>query len=128
MVVSDMVLANIKQDEKESLRDYTNLFFTVAVEAEDVDPAIATHNYRMGLKSGDLSKSLQLAKPRSYLELVARASQFVLLEDAEASLHDVSEAKKKKKRKHRGDELSTTMNRRVKNYSRDGRRSRQTQE
>ncbi|PKA61010.1 hypothetical protein AXF42_Ash020818 [Apostasia shenzhenica] len=34
MVVSDMVLANIKQGEKESLRDYTNRFFAATVKAE----------------------------------------------------------------------------------------------
>ncbi|PKA59965.1 hypothetical protein AXF42_Ash009649 [Apostasia shenzhenica] len=86
MVVSDMVLANIKQGERESLRDYTNSFFAATAEAEDVEPAVAMHNFRRGLKVGDLSKSLQLAKPRSYPELVARASQFILLEDAESSL------------------------------------------
>ncbi|PKA55141.1 hypothetical protein AXF42_Ash003778 [Apostasia shenzhenica] len=85
MVVSDMVLANIKQGERESLRDYTNHFFAAAVEAEDVEPAVTMHNFRRGLKIGDLSKSLQLAKPRSYPELVVRASQFMLLEDAESS-------------------------------------------
>ncbi|PKA48261.1 hypothetical protein AXF42_Ash021791 [Apostasia shenzhenica] len=37
MVISDMVLANIKQGERESLRDYTNHFFAAAAEAEDVD-------------------------------------------------------------------------------------------
>ncbi|PKA59198.1 hypothetical protein AXF42_Ash001291 [Apostasia shenzhenica] len=122
MVVSDMVLANIKQGEKESLQDYTNRFFAAAAETEDVDPAVAMHNYRRGLKSEDLSKSLQLAKPRSYPELVARASQFVLLEDAEASPPDIFEAKKEKKRKHRGDEPSSTMNSRGNNHGRDERR------
>ncbi|PKA54878.1 hypothetical protein AXF42_Ash000713 [Apostasia shenzhenica] len=102
MVVSDMVLANIKQGEKESLRDYTDHFFVAAAKAENVDPAVAMHNYRKGLKSGDLSKSLQLVKPRSYPELVATASQFVLLEDAEASPPDVSGVKKERKKKHRG--------------------------
>ncbi|PKA58080.1 hypothetical protein AXF42_Ash019306 [Apostasia shenzhenica] len=58
MVVSDMVLANIKQGERKSLWDYTNRFFVVVAEAEDVDPAVAMHNYRRGLKAGDLSKSL----------------------------------------------------------------------
>ncbi|PKA46908.1 hypothetical protein AXF42_Ash021472 [Apostasia shenzhenica] len=85
MIVFDMVLANIKQGERESLRDYTNHFFAAAAEAEDVDPPVAMHNFRRGLKVGDLSKSLQLAKPRSYPELVARASKFMLLEDAESS-------------------------------------------
>ncbi|PKA50447.1 hypothetical protein AXF42_Ash021066 [Apostasia shenzhenica] len=59
MVVSDMVLANIKQGEKENLRDYTNRFFAAAAEAEDVEPAVAMHNFRRGLKVGDLSKSWQ---------------------------------------------------------------------
>ncbi|PKA46319.1 hypothetical protein AXF42_Ash021631 [Apostasia shenzhenica] len=93
MVVSNMVLANIKQGERESLRDYTNRFFAAVAEAEDVDPAVAMHNFRRGLKMGDLSKSLQLAKPRSYPELVARASQFMLLEDTESSSPDVSRVK-----------------------------------
>ncbi|PKA55217.1 hypothetical protein AXF42_Ash003854 [Apostasia shenzhenica] len=109
MIVSDMVLANIKQGERESLWDYTNRFFAAAAEAEDVDSAVAMHNFRRGLKVGDLSKSLQLAKPRSNPELVARASQFMLLEDAESSPPDVSGAKQeRKKRKHRGDEPPTT--------------------
>ncbi|PKA50798.1 hypothetical protein AXF42_Ash017677 [Apostasia shenzhenica] len=58
MVVSNMALANIKQGKRESLRDYTNRFFTAAVEAEDVEPAVAMHNFKKGLKVGDLSKSL----------------------------------------------------------------------
>ncbi|PKA46089.1 hypothetical protein AXF42_Ash015380 [Apostasia shenzhenica] len=58
------------------------------------------HNFRRGLKVGDLSKSLQLAKPRSYPELVARASQFMLLEDAESSPTGFSG--ERNKRKHRG--------------------------
>ncbi|PKA54989.1 hypothetical protein AXF42_Ash003626 [Apostasia shenzhenica] len=48
MVVSDMVFANIKQGERESLRDYTNCFFAAAAEAEDVDSAVAMHNFRRG--------------------------------------------------------------------------------
>ncbi|PKA54970.1 hypothetical protein AXF42_Ash003606 [Apostasia shenzhenica] len=128
MVVSDMVLANIKQGKKESLRDYTNRFFSTAAEAEDVDPTVTIDNYRRGLKSRDLSKSLQLAKPQSYKELVAKASQFVLLEDDKASPPDVSRAKKEKKRKHRGNEPSSTMNRRGKNHGRDDRRPREIHE
>ncbi|PKA65732.1 hypothetical protein AXF42_Ash013147 [Apostasia shenzhenica] len=105
MVVSDMVLANIKQDERESLRDYTNRFFATAAEAENVDSAVAMHNFRRGLKVGDLSKSLQLAKPQSYPKLVAKASQFMFLEDAESSPPDASIVKQKnRKRKYRGDE------------------------
>ncbi|PKA62796.1 hypothetical protein AXF42_Ash020068 [Apostasia shenzhenica] len=84
MVVSDMVLANIKQGERESLRNYTNRFFAAAAEAEDVELAVAMHDFRRGLNVGDLSKSLQLAKSPSYPELVARASQFMLLEDVES--------------------------------------------
>ncbi|PKA53128.1 hypothetical protein AXF42_Ash009858 [Apostasia shenzhenica] len=81
VALSDMVLANIQQGEKESLRSYTNRFFANAAEMEDVKPNVAMHNYRRGLISGDLSKSLQLVKPKSFLELMARASQFMLLED-----------------------------------------------
>ncbi|PKA59431.1 hypothetical protein AXF42_Ash019585 [Apostasia shenzhenica] len=54
----DMVLANIQQGEKESLRSYTNRFFAAAADMEDVNPTVAIHNYRRGLISGDLSKSL----------------------------------------------------------------------
>ncbi|PKA65105.1 hypothetical protein AXF42_Ash013226 [Apostasia shenzhenica] len=105
MVFSDMVLANIKQGERESLRDYTNRIFVAAAEVEDVDPTVAMHNFRRGLKVGDLSKSLHLAKPRSYPKLVARASQFMFLEDVESSPPDISRVKQeKRKRKHRGDE------------------------
>ncbi|PKA63288.1 hypothetical protein AXF42_Ash017756 [Apostasia shenzhenica] len=120
MVVSDMVLVNIKQGERESLRDYTNRFFAVAAEAKDVDHAVAMHNFRRGRKVGDLSKSLQLAKPQSYPELVARASQFMLLEDAESSPPDVSRAKQeKRKRKHRGDESPPTRLHITKSRGRD---------
>ncbi|PKA62944.1 hypothetical protein AXF42_Ash007740 [Apostasia shenzhenica] len=109
MVISDMVLANIKQGERESLRDYTNRFFAAAAEAEDVEPAVVMHNFRRGLKVGDLSKSLQLAKPRSYPELVARASQFMLLKDVESSPAGVSGVRQERnKRKHRGVEPPAT--------------------
>ncbi|PKA53759.1 hypothetical protein AXF42_Ash020680 [Apostasia shenzhenica] len=81
VALSDMVLANIQQGEKESLRSYTNRFFTTTAEMEDINPTVAIHNYRRGLISGDLSKSLQLVKPKSFPELMARASQFMLLED-----------------------------------------------
>ncbi|PKA61106.1 hypothetical protein AXF42_Ash006002 [Apostasia shenzhenica] len=61
------------------------------------------HNFRRGLKVGDLSKSLQLAKSRSYSELVARASQFMLLKDAESSPAAASGARPdRNKRKHQG--------------------------
>ncbi|PKA62577.1 hypothetical protein AXF42_Ash012163 [Apostasia shenzhenica] len=120
MVVSDMVLANIKQGERKSLRDYTSRFFAAAVEAEDVDPTVAMHNFRRGLKAGDLSKSLQLAKPRSYPELVARASQFMLLEDAESSPTDAPRVKQeKRKRKHRGAEPPATRMHMTKSRDRD---------
>ncbi|PKA53158.1 hypothetical protein AXF42_Ash009888 [Apostasia shenzhenica] len=119
MVVSDMVLSNIKQSERESLRDYTNRFFAVMAEAEDVDPAVAMHNFRRRLKVGDLSKSLQLAKPRSYPELVARASQFMLLEDAESSPTDAPGVQEKRKRKHRGAEPPTTRIHMTKSRDRD---------
>ncbi|PKA58148.1 hypothetical protein AXF42_Ash012871 [Apostasia shenzhenica] len=125
MVVSDMVLANIKQGERESLRGYTNRFFAAAVEAEDVEPAVAMHNFRRGLKVGDLSKSLQLAKPRSYPELVARASQFMLLEDAESSPTGVSG--ERNKMKHRGIELPVTRIQTARTRDRDEGRPRQTQ-
>ncbi|PKA64108.1 hypothetical protein AXF42_Ash005120 [Apostasia shenzhenica] len=128
MIVSDMVLANIKQGEKESLRDYTNRFFVAAAETKDVDPVVAMHNYRRGLKSGDLSKSLQLVKPRSYPELVARASQFILLENAEASPPDVSRVKKGRKRKHQGNDTPSTMIRGGRNHGRDQRRPQQARE
>ncbi|PKA48692.1 hypothetical protein AXF42_Ash018509 [Apostasia shenzhenica] len=52
MVVSDIVFANIKQGERENLRDYTNRFFTAAAEAEDVELAVAMHNFRRGLSRG----------------------------------------------------------------------------
>ncbi|PKA56454.1 hypothetical protein AXF42_Ash014958 [Apostasia shenzhenica] len=74
MALSDMVLANIQQGETESLRSYTNRFFAIAAETEDINPTVAIHNYRRGLFSGDLSKSLQLVKLKSFLELMARAS------------------------------------------------------
>ncbi|PKA45599.1 hypothetical protein AXF42_Ash010938 [Apostasia shenzhenica] len=120
MVVSDMVLANIKQGERESLRDYTNRFFAAATEAEDVEPTVAIHNFRRGLKVGDLSKSLQLAKPWSYPELVARASQFMLLEDAESSPTGAPEIKQERsKRKHRDAEPSATRIRVAKHHDRD---------
>ncbi|PKA45804.1 hypothetical protein AXF42_Ash018355 [Apostasia shenzhenica] len=128
MVVSDMVLANIKQGERQSLQDYTSCFFAAAVEAEDVDPAVAMHNYRRGLKAGDLSKSLQLAEPRSYPELVARASQFMLLEDAESSPTDASGVKQeKRKRKHRGAELPATRMHMTKSRDRDEGKTRHVQ-
>ncbi|PKA47937.1 hypothetical protein AXF42_Ash016283 [Apostasia shenzhenica] len=125
MVVSDMVLANIKQDERESPRDYTNRFFAAAAEAEDVEPAVAMHNFRRGLKVGDLSKSLQLAKPRSYPELVARASQFMLLEDAESTPTGAAGVKQERsKRKHRGAEQPATRIRVVRPPDREEERPR----
>ncbi|PKA52967.1 hypothetical protein AXF42_Ash001948 [Apostasia shenzhenica] len=117
MVVSDMVLANIKQGERENLRDYTNRFFAAAAEAEGVEPAVAMHNFRQGLKVGDLSKSLQLAKPRCYPDLIARASQFMLLEDAESSPTSAPGVKQERsKRKHRGAEPPTTRMRVAKHH------------
>ncbi|PKA46922.1 hypothetical protein AXF42_Ash021625 [Apostasia shenzhenica] len=120
MLVSDMVLANIKQGKRESLRDYTNRFFAAAAEAEDVEHAVAMHNFRQGLKVGDLSKSLQLAKPRSYPELVARASQFMLLEDAESSPTGAPGVKQERsKRKHRDVEPSATRMRVARHHDRE---------
>ncbi|PKA46068.1 hypothetical protein AXF42_Ash020882 [Apostasia shenzhenica] len=128
MVVSNMVLANIKQGERESLRDYTNHFFAVAAEAEDVEPAVAMHNFRRGLRVGDLSKSLQLAKPRSYPELVARASQFMLLEDAESSPAVVPGVRQdRSKRKHRGVEPPITRTQVARPRDREEGRPRHTQ-
>ncbi|PKA60631.1 hypothetical protein AXF42_Ash006264 [Apostasia shenzhenica] len=126
MVVSDMVLANIKQGERENLRDYTNRFFAAAAEAEDVEPAVAMHNFRRWLKVGDLFKSLQLAKPRSYSELVARATQFMLLEDAaESSPAGVSG--ERNKRKHQGVEPPVTRVPMARPRDREEGRPRQTQ-
>ncbi|PKA56309.1 hypothetical protein AXF42_Ash011239 [Apostasia shenzhenica] len=117
MVVSNMVLANIKQGERESFRDYTNCFFAAAA---DVESAMAMHNFRRGLKVGDLSKSLQLAKPRSYPELVARASQFMLLEDAESSPTDALGVRQERsKRKHRDAEPSATRIRVARHHDRE---------
>ncbi|PKA55774.1 hypothetical protein AXF42_Ash012066 [Apostasia shenzhenica] len=128
MVVSNMVLANIKQGKKESLRDYTNRFFAAAAEAEDVEPAVAMHNFRRGLKVGDLSKSLQLAKPRSYPELVARASQFMLLEEAESSPAGVSGVRQERnKRKHRGVEPPATRVQMARPHDREEGRPRHAQ-
>ncbi|PKA57087.1 hypothetical protein AXF42_Ash002391 [Apostasia shenzhenica] len=128
MVVSDMVLANIKQGERENLRDYTNRFFAAAAEAKDVEPAEAMHNFRRGLKVGDLSKSLQLAKPRSYPELVARASQFMLLEDVESSPACVSGVRQERnKRKHQGVEPPVTRVQMARPHDREEGRPRHAQ-
>ncbi|PKA46602.1 hypothetical protein AXF42_Ash019343 [Apostasia shenzhenica] len=86
------------------------------------------HNFRRGLKVGDLTKSLHLAKPRSYPELVAKASQFMLLEDAESSPPSVFGAKKEKKRKHRGDERSPTTMHMAKGRGRDEGKPRHVQQ
>ncbi|PKA55229.1 hypothetical protein AXF42_Ash003866 [Apostasia shenzhenica] len=86
-----MVLANIQQGETESLRSYIEHFFAAAAKMEDVNPTVAIHNYRRGLIRGDLSKSLQLVKPKSLLDLMARASQFELREDAGNDAPDISD-------------------------------------
>ncbi|PKA65302.1 hypothetical protein AXF42_Ash005635 [Apostasia shenzhenica] len=103
MALSDMVLANIQRGENESLRSYTDRFFSAVAETKDINLAVAIHNYRRGLISSDLSKSLQLVKPKSFPEIVARANQFVLLEDTGNDAPDISDPRveQRVKRKYR---------------------------
>ncbi|PKA59528.1 hypothetical protein AXF42_Ash016552 [Apostasia shenzhenica] len=86
------------------------------------------HNFQRRLKVGDLSKSLQLAKPRSYPELVARASQFMLLEDAESSPAGIFGVRQERnKRKHRGVEPPVTRVQMARPHDREEGRPRHAQ-
>ncbi|XP_039146851.1 uncharacterized protein LOC120284114 [Dioscorea cayenensis subsp. rotundata] len=91
-------LLTIKQDEKESLKDYVERFRAATLEVQDLQATVAVSGMLQGTRSRDFQKSLSLDQPLTLGDLFNRANKFILSEDVMRHINTGNRDKKRKDR------------------------------
>lgn len=76
-----MELANIQQDEYESLRDFMERFSSISVQIQDLSLEVALTSMLMALKFGPFSDSLCKKSPTTLDEFRSRVVGFIQMEE-----------------------------------------------
>ncbi|XP_039131811.1 uncharacterized protein LOC120268487 [Dioscorea cayenensis subsp. rotundata] len=97
-------LLTIKQEEKESLKDYVERFRAATLEVQDLQATVAVSGMLQGTRSRDFQKSLSLDQPLTLGDLFSRANKFILSEDVMRHINSETRDKKRKDRDETSDE------------------------
>ncbi|XP_057779917.1 uncharacterized protein LOC130998518 [Salvia miltiorrhiza] len=79
---SALSLMDIKQDQNETLREYTARFNLAALEVSEAESQIKNCAYVRGLKPGLFFDELQIRPARDFDDIMARLPGYLQLEDA----------------------------------------------
>ncbi|XP_020225281.1 uncharacterized protein LOC109807167 [Cajanus cajan] len=77
-------LANLRQNDDESLRAFMERFSNISVRIRNLNPEVALHAMLMALKPGSFVDSLCRDAPRDMDELRARAAGYIQMEEHSA--------------------------------------------
>ncbi|XP_057808452.1 uncharacterized protein LOC131022928 [Salvia miltiorrhiza] len=94
---SALSLMDIKQDENETLREYTSRFNLAALEVPEAESQIKNCAYVRGLKPGLFFDELQIRPARDFDDIMSRLPGYLQLEDARMARkaeHDKHKAKR----------------------------------
>ncbi|XP_039137116.1 uncharacterized protein LOC120274646 [Dioscorea cayenensis subsp. rotundata] len=97
-------LLTIKQEEKESMKDYVERFRATTLEVQDLQAIVAISGMLQGTRSRDFQKSLSLDQPLTLRDLFSQANKFILSEDVMRHINAGNRDKKRKDRDETNDE------------------------
>ncbi|KAL0434233.1 UNVERIFIED_CONTAM: hypothetical protein Slati_2757600 [Sesamum latifolium] len=93
---TELSLFSIRQKEGESLKDYLQRFNTAALEVPSATQVVKASAFTQGLMDGDFFKSLAKNSATKFDILLARASKYINMEDAQASKRERRGEKEKR--------------------------------
>ena len=73
----------IRHGPQEPLREYLNRFNDVAMQIDNLDPAVELHSIKRGLRAGPLVDSLEIKPPRSLTKFKDRAVGYINMEEVQ---------------------------------------------
>ncbi|XP_075497505.1 uncharacterized protein LOC142534520 [Primulina tabacum] len=76
-------LVNVKQQEQENLRDFVKRFNKMVIDVPSATPDILICAFTQGLRGGDFFKSLVKKPPATFEELLARAEEYLNVEEVQ---------------------------------------------
>ena len=87
----------IKQGEKETLRSYVTHFTRGMLEVDESDDKVQLTTFKAGLKSRDFVVSLAKNSPKTMVEALLKAQNYMNAEDALAAIEGAKKTKEKNK-------------------------------
>ena len=87
----------IKQGEKETLRSYVTHFTRGMLEVDESDDKVQLTTFKAGLKSRDFVVSLAKNSPKTIVEALLKAQNYMNAEDALAAIEGAKKTKEKNK-------------------------------
>ncbi|XP_057436947.1 uncharacterized protein LOC130729275 [Lotus japonicus] len=87
-------LYNVRQLERETLKQYVKRYSAASVKIEESEPQACTRTFKNGLLSGKLNNKLSRKPARSMTEVRTRASTYILDEDDDAFKRKRAKAEK----------------------------------
>ena len=87
----------IKQGEKETLRSYVTHFTRGMLEVDESDDKVQLTTFKVGLKSRDFVVSLAKNSPKTMVEALLKAQNYMNTEDALAAIEGAKKTKEKNK-------------------------------
>ncbi|XP_020234613.1 uncharacterized protein LOC109814565 [Cajanus cajan] len=112
--LTSLSLVNIRQDKKESLRAFMDLFNKAALEIRNLNAAVALHHLTTALKPGPFVNSICKKNPVDMDDLRRRADKYMQMEELanfrnQARAEPVSKAEKVAEQPFRGRNKELTL-------------------